>query len=169
LIVSKLKLQVLVLSAIVTVTVGISLCSIYKSINRSNGAQQKISEVTSLIVLDMQGRTTKIKIANTPTIVVFFNSQCESCHQQLLELDNDSLIRSKANILAITEESEILSMPNLQHVKIFKTSPDINYFNQFNISVVPSTTIFLSNHKQLIIKGIISSNEIRVALQNKDD
>jgi len=153
-----------IILSIVIVAVVISTAAIlpiYQSIERGKAAKSALSRTEVVSVLTMDSVRMDISLKDGPVLLIFYNSTCDVCHDQLQEIQEkrDRLPRG-LKIYAITNEPAIDASIADPEFTYLRAATESDCFALFNIQSVPTIMLFSQQKSPVKLIGFKHCEEI---------
>jgi thiol-disulfide isomerase/thioredoxin len=116
---------------------GIAIWALYQKINVKKEALQNLRKVPKLDLLTLDNiRVSELEAltSSKPSIIVFFNSECDHCKFQIQEIEKYNQKLKEVNVLLISSE-ELTSLQSFASLFDFENIPSFQFLKIYEKDV----------------------------------
>jgi hypothetical protein len=159
----KRKSKIVLIGLLILISSIISFRIINKAIHR-NDENARIKTMPNFNFITIDGHTISSSPSKKNTIIVFFNSTCESCTHKITTIIDDSILVSNSRVILVSTENndDLFSFSENHHLdlkQIYLCKCNYQYFaNRFGNHLHYPTIFIYDANNNLIQKGYGSSD-----------
>lgn len=165
-------LRKIILISIILYSIGILSYKIYKTINKKSAIEKATASLPVFRFYTLQGQpfTNDSLQKDQSTVFTYFNTGCEHCQYEVVQIIKNEKQLNQANLLMISNQpvQELKAFDSLYHlssypfIKLLRDSAG-SFPEIFGTAMVPS--MFIYNNEKRLVKKFLGETKIENLIQ----